>query len=127
MNYEPIYEKETGDKKPDIVLTKSQSVQIDSSLNLLVWYSRFSSWLSARLEKAEKENKLKTQWGMKALKKLNEADCLMNECSATITGGYYYEGHVNDIHNLLNKLARWKNINLETEVEPKQYIKKIYD
>ncbi len=48
MDYELEYVAETGDKKPEL-----DSWQGDYTLGLLQWYSRFSKWLSARLEKAE--------------------------------------------------------------------------
>ena len=47
MNYELEYVTETGDKKPF-------ATYAETYIELSRWYVRYSSWLSARLEKAEK-------------------------------------------------------------------------
>jgi hypothetical protein len=54
MDYESIYVKETGDEKPtDVEDNKLYTILYRHKL--IEWQERFSQWLIARLEKAEKE------------------------------------------------------------------------
>jgi hypothetical protein len=108
-HYEKLYIEESGDKKPDIKKYRT----FFGTKHLLFWedyfkwYNRFSLWLCKRLEKAEKENKEKTEWSLKILKRLNKVDSLLDRCSGTIASGTWEEERREDIEKLLDELAHF--------------------
>jgi hypothetical protein len=68
---EQEYVKETGDKRPDFK-DYGNDLRYSYEADYDEWKNGFISWLEKQLEKAEEENKEKTVWSMKALKKLNK-------------------------------------------------------
>ncbi len=101
---EAQYIKETGDKKPERLPNQSWTFYCEISL---IWLESFSLWLEKQLEKAEEENKEKTAWSIKILKRLNKVDSLLDRCSGTIASVIYPEERREYIINLLDEIAHF--------------------
>jgi len=112
MNYELEYEKETGDKKPefDVPLLIRENLKAHNIYlsEIKEWNDQFIKWLSARLEKAEKE---KTS---QVVHPLNMEECKPN---TLVTYCYMCGQHVRNQQYCsgCGRKLIWENIYSETE------------